>query len=83
MEGITMNKAIYAIGENKDGQYWLEEHGIAVTGDLYGSLSRKDLKMFVKAITALQQIKEELPENPKLPLVLKIKELVEKGLKRS
>jgi len=75
-----MKKPVYTIGGDAGKQYWLEEDGLAVTGDLYGIFALMDLKKFVTAYNTLEKIKEELPENPKLPLTTKIKKLVEEGL---
>lgn len=77
---MTKNK-IYNIVKDR-GAYWLEEDEVAITGDLQDEIAIEDMNLFVNAINTLHEILEELPENPKLPLVVKIKELVEKGLKR-
>jgi hypothetical protein len=72
----------YSVNHDKlTEQYWLEEDNVAVTGNLSEAISIRDLNRLVKALNTLYVIKDLLPENPKLPLVNKIKELVTKGLR--
>lgn len=77
-----MAKPIYTIEGDSKGGYWVEENGVAVTGDLWGYFPKNYLTEFVNAYNVLHEISEELPIKPKLPIVRNIKELVEKGLKR-
>lgn len=73
---------VYSANKDKlTEQYWLEEDGVAVTGDLSSAISIRDLNRLVKALNTLHEIKDLLPENPKLPLVNQIKDLVTKGLR--
>jgi len=78
---MTKNE-IYTVGQDGHCRYWIEADKTAFTGDLSGSVSIKDVRLFCDAINALHEILDEIPNNAKLPLTLKIKELAEKGLKR-
>ena len=72
---------VYSVYKDR-GAYWIVEDGVAITGDLEEHIAIEDLTLFVNAVNALHDILNEIPENAKLPLTLKIKELAEKGLKR-
>jgi hypothetical protein len=74
--------SVYSVYYNSlEEEYWLEKDGIAVTGNLHDAIGIRDLNRLVKALNTLYEIKDLLPENPKLPLVCQIKELVTKGLR--
>jgi len=79
-----MNNEIYTVGGEPKGfgGYWLEADDVAFTGDLSDTLSIEDAHLFANAVNALHNILDVIPENAKLPLTIKIKELAEKGLKR-
>jgi RNAse (barnase) inhibitor barstar len=77
-----MNNEIYTVGNDCRHAYWLEADDVAFTGDLSGTLSIEDAHLFANAVNALHNILDVIPENAKLPLTIKIKELAEKGLKR-
>jgi hypothetical protein len=74
-------KEKYSVWEDDRGDYWIEDNRTAITGPLFDIVAIEDAQLFCNALNALHKILEEIPAKAKLPLVLKIKSLAQKGLK--